>query len=254
VVQVSNVQGLETAKKLTEFIGNKTIISTTPPQNSGESSRAERGFRRKDLDHHERRRRHPFLDRCLMKPEEILTLMDGILLFVKNPRPFQAGKIRYFERPEFAGLSDQAYTGSNLGGRDHSNLLMTGRSVFVIDPKGENGQMPVFGKLRLSGGAAALRKPEKAAQGRMALQIRQSNLVRQPTRACLSYGSRTRASRFPKKRWNGFFNPSFVERSDATRPGWGWDCTSRLRSHGPMMASSPWRLRPTRRALLCGCL
>ncbi len=44
-----------------------------------------------------------------MKPEEILTLMDGIeLLFVKNYRPFQAGKIRYFERPEFAGLYDQA--------------------------------------------------------------------------------------------------------------------------------------------------
>jgi type IV secretory pathway TraG/TraD family ATPase VirD4 len=40
-----------------------------------------------------------------MKPEEILTLMDGIQrLFFKNLRPFQAEKIRYFERPEFAGL------------------------------------------------------------------------------------------------------------------------------------------------------
>ena len=44
-----------------------------------------------------------------MKPEEILTLMDGMeLLFVKNFRPFQAGKIRYFERPEFVGLYDPA--------------------------------------------------------------------------------------------------------------------------------------------------
>ena len=36
-------------------------------------------------------------------------MMDGMeLLFVKGYPPIQAGKIRYFERPEFAGLYDQA--------------------------------------------------------------------------------------------------------------------------------------------------
>ncbi|WP_246659971.1 type IV secretory system conjugative DNA transfer family protein [Methylosinus sporium] len=49
------------------------------------------------------------MSRRLMRPEEILHLMEGMeLLFVEGYRPFQAGKIRYFEREEFRGLFDPA--------------------------------------------------------------------------------------------------------------------------------------------------
>jgi type IV secretion system protein VirD4 len=107
VVQAFNVQDLETAKKLSEFMGDKTISYTTTTQNSGESSQG--GFGGKISTNTGEGVATHFQARRLMKPEEILTLMDGIeLLFVKNYRPFQAGKIRYFERPEFAGLYDQA--------------------------------------------------------------------------------------------------------------------------------------------------
>jgi type IV secretion system protein VirD4 len=106
VVQAFNVQDLETAKKLSEFMGDKTISYTTTTQNSGESSQG--GFGGKISTNTGEGVATHFQARRLMKPEEILTLMDGIeLLFVKNYRPFQAGKIRYFERPEFAGLYDQ---------------------------------------------------------------------------------------------------------------------------------------------------
>jgi type IV secretion system protein VirD4 len=107
VVQAFNVQDLETAKKLSEFMGDKTISYTTTTQNSGESSQG--GFGGKISTNTGEGVATHFQARRLMKPEEILTLMDGIeLLFVKNYRPFQAGKIRYFERPEFAGLYDPA--------------------------------------------------------------------------------------------------------------------------------------------------
>jgi hypothetical protein len=47
---------------------------------------AKAGFSLKNLDHDCRRRCTHFRARRLMKPEEILTLMDEILLlFVKNP-------------------------------------------------------------------------------------------------------------------------------------------------------------------------
>jgi type IV secretion system protein VirD4 len=107
VVQAFNVQDLETAKKLSEFMGDKTISYTTTTQNSGESSQG--GFGGKISTNTGEGVATHYQARRLMKPEEILTLMDGIqLLFVKNHRPFQAGKIRYFERPEFAGLYDPA--------------------------------------------------------------------------------------------------------------------------------------------------
>jgi hypothetical protein len=70
---------------------------------------ARAGFSLKNLDHDCRRRCTHFRARRLMKPEEILTLMDEIqLLFVKNLRPFPAETICYFERPEFIGLFYQA--------------------------------------------------------------------------------------------------------------------------------------------------
>jgi type IV secretion system protein VirD4 len=89
-------------------MGDKTISYTTTTQNSGESSQGGFFSEKTSTTTGEGIATH-YQARRLMKPEEILTLMDGIqLLFVKSYRPFQAGKIRYFERPEFAGLYDQA--------------------------------------------------------------------------------------------------------------------------------------------------
>ena len=106
VLQAFNVQDLETAKRLSDRMGDRTIMFTTETQNSGTSSPGafDKGTmtysKGVGLTTHAQARR-------LMKPEEILHMMDGTeLLFVKGYPPMQAGKIRYFERPEFKGLYD----------------------------------------------------------------------------------------------------------------------------------------------------
>lgn len=104
VLQAFNVQDLGTAKRLSDRMGDRTITFVTQTHSSGDTmSRTGPTFTSgSSLSTQAQARR-------LMKPEEILNMLDGMeLLFVKGYPPMQAGKIRYFERPEFAGLYDAA--------------------------------------------------------------------------------------------------------------------------------------------------
>lgn len=106
VLQAFDVQDLETAKRLSDRLGDRTVMFVTQTHSSGVSSPGAFGkggttyTSGSSLSTQAQARR-------LMKPEEILNMPDGLeLLFVKGYPPMQAGKIRYFERPEFAGLYD----------------------------------------------------------------------------------------------------------------------------------------------------
>lgn len=93
---VFNVQDLETAKKVSEMIGNRTIVVEMPTQTSGPI------FMPGSVG-----TGHSLTSRPLLTPDEVMRLARGQqIVFLDEHRPILGAKWFYFERPEFKGLFD----------------------------------------------------------------------------------------------------------------------------------------------------
>ncbi len=105
VIQAFNVRDLETANKLSEFMGDQTISFQVENKTSGETSSGAFGEKSSTskntsiVTQHQARR--------LLKPDEIINMPEtSQLLLVKGFRPMAVFKLKYYEMPEFAGLFD----------------------------------------------------------------------------------------------------------------------------------------------------
>jgi type IV secretion system protein VirD4 len=93
---VFNVQDLETAKKVSEMIGNRTVVLESPTQTSGPL------FMPGSVG-----TGHSLAGRPLLTPDEVMRLdRRRQIVFLDENRPILGEKWFYFERPEFAGLFD----------------------------------------------------------------------------------------------------------------------------------------------------
>jgi len=91
-----SIQDIETAKKVSEMIGNKTVLVEAPTQSSG-------GF----LAAGTMSSGHSLIARPLMTPDELMRLdRNRQIVFLDEHRPILAEKWFYFQRPEFKALFD----------------------------------------------------------------------------------------------------------------------------------------------------
>ena len=105
VVQAFNVHDLETANKLSEFMGDRTISFQVENKTSGETSSGSFGEKSSTSKNTSIMTQHQ--SRRLLKPDEIINMPESSqLLLVKNFRPMAVFKLKYYEQPEFAGLFD----------------------------------------------------------------------------------------------------------------------------------------------------
>ncbi|MGO3933680.1 type IV secretory system conjugative DNA transfer family protein [Rhodopseudomonas pseudopalustris] len=90
-----NVQDFDTAKIISDMIGNRTLLVETPNQSSA-------GFLSTNVGVG-----HSLVGRPLLTPDEVLKLARNLqLAFLDENPPVLATKWQYFERPEFKGLYD----------------------------------------------------------------------------------------------------------------------------------------------------
>ncbi|MCA1416334.1 type IV secretory system conjugative DNA transfer family protein [Bradyrhizobium sp. NBAIM20] len=90
-----NVQDFDTAKIVSDMIGNRTLLVETPNQSSA-------GFLSTNVG-----TGHSLVGRPLLTPDEVLKLARSLqLAFLDENPPILATKWQYFERPEFKGLYD----------------------------------------------------------------------------------------------------------------------------------------------------
>ncbi len=95
ITQIFKVTDFETAKLVSDMLGQKTIEYET----SSESSSLKSSSSSKSQN---------VTSRQLMTPDEVMAMNENkLILFMASKRPVIAQKVKYYSDPEFEGLFDK---------------------------------------------------------------------------------------------------------------------------------------------------